>query len=70
MCVFSLTFVGWLVTYWSSLTEKGEIKEDTALCFGWRLAPHIAHRKIQELLIVSHEVHDCKYSGALFELNG
>ena len=49
-----LNFVGWLITHWSTLTNEGEIKEDTALFFGNKLAPHTKHSKIQELLNVSH----------------
>lgn len=52
--MFFLTFAGWLVTHWSTLTNDTEIKEDAALSFGSGLVPHIAHSKIQDLLAVSH----------------
>ena len=56
LCVYSLTFVGWLVTNWSTLTKDTEIKEDAALSFGSILVPHIGRNKMQELLAVSHTV--------------
>ena len=49
----SLTIVGWLVTHWSVLIDKGEIKEDTALSFGSSLVPHIKHKEMKQLLSVS-----------------
>ena len=49
----SLTTVGWLVTHWSILTNKGEIKEDAALSFGSSLVPHIKHNEMEQLLTVS-----------------
>ena len=59
-CIYELflTFVGWLITQWSTMADKDEIKEDVALCFGSRLAPHFKHNKIQELLSVSNYLCD------------
>lgn len=48
-----LTFLGWLVTHWSTLTSDTEIKEDAVMSFGCSLAPHIARNKMQELVTVS-----------------
>ena len=57
MC-FSLTFVGWLVTRWSTLTDKGEIKEDTALHFAYSLVPYIKYNEMEQLLTVSYIAND------------
>ena len=55
MCI--LNIVGWLVTHWSTLTSGAEIKEDAVVSFGYNVAPHFAHGKIQELLDVSNFFH-------------
>ena len=56
----SLTFVGWLATRWSMLTDKGEIKEDAALHFGYSLVPYIEHNKMEQLLTVSYSDYQSK----------
>jgi len=59
--IFFLTFFGWLVTHWSTLTNHAEIKEDAALSFGHSLVPHITHSKMQDSLTVSQEFMIVKY---------